>query len=235
MRKYLILFLISLLVFTGCQTTGRDSSYIDVTGMSVVYMKADEARFTVSAEYVAETTDEARVKTDEIINSAVGILKDKYGVEDEDIETGYLSLSPYYTWNDNVRVLSGQRGMQSINVSISDISMVGNIVEDLSKINGISVGSISLDKADKSAETEEARRLAVDNALDKARTYAEAAGRQIGEVVYISDRLDTGYYNSSNKMMAYASESYPDSMGGTSFYAYDLSVSDTVYLKVEMK
>lgn len=236
MRKLLPVLLLAITLLFGCASTEevKTQSFIEVTGSSVVYMVADEASFTVSAEFTAETTDEARAKTDDIINSAVAILKESYGVEDKDIATGYLSLSPYYEWKGDSRVLAGQRGYQSITVTISDISKVGKIVEDLSRINGISVSSIRLDKADKSSEMEEARTRAVQAAIEKARVYAEAAGMEIGDVLFITDS-NTSSYNYANDMMyaEYAAEA-PKSAGGTSYYAADLTLKETVKIKVEM-
>ena len=234
MRKLLPVLLVAIALLFGCASTEevKTSSFIEVTGSSVVYMVADEASFTVSAEFTAPTTDEARAKTDEIINSAVAILKEGYGVEDKDIATGYLSLSPYYEWKGDSRVLAGQRGYQSITVTISDISMVGKIVEDLSRINGISVSSIRLDKADKSSELEEARTRAVQAAIEKARVYAEAAGREIGDVYFITDS-NTSNYNYANDVM-FAEAAAPKSSGGTSYYASDLTLKETVRIKVEM-
>lgn len=234
MKRTIWLVIAVTVLLAGCASAKMPQAYIDVAGRSVVYMKADIATFQISAECIADTTDEARKGTDAIIGEAISVLKEKYSVSDENIETGYLSLSPYYVWIENERVLKGQRGAQSVNVTVSDISAVGNIVEDLSKINGISVSSISLDKKDKSAETEKARELAVRNALEKAETYAAAAGAKVGRVQVISDSGSDDVYTGSNRMYAMAAEATMDSASGTSFYAYNLSVSDTVYLTVEL-
>ena len=234
MRKLLPLFLIAITLLFGCASTETEErSFIEVSGSSVVYMTADEASFSISAEFTAETTDEARAKTDEIINSAIAILKDNYGVQDKDIASGYLSLSPYYEWKDNNRVLAGPRGYQSVTVTISDISKVGEIVEALSHVNGISVGSISLDKADNSSEMEEARTMAVKAAIEKAKVYAEAAGMEVGRVLLITDSNTTNY-NYANDMMYAAEAAAPKASGGTSYYASELTLKETVRIKVEM-
>ena len=86
MRKLLIL-LLSVVFLASCSTMDAESATISVSGSSTVYMHPDNASFTVSAEAVRETTDEAREATDAIITEAVSVLKDRYGISDEDIRT----------------------------------------------------------------------------------------------------------------------------------------------------
>ena len=234
MRKGLIIVLSLALLLSSCATsTGGDSSTISVSGTSTVYMEADSASFTVSAEAVKETTEEARNTIDGIITEAVNILKEKYGVKTEDIKTNYLSLSPEYAYVDNQRVLTGQRGYQSIDVSLDDITIIGSIVEDLSKINGISISSITLDKADKSAQIAEARRLAVEDAMEKASTYAAAVGKTVTDVVSISDGSSPMPKVNSLRLEAAAFAPVADDASySTTLYSYDLSCSDSVNLVV---
>ena len=238
MKKALVAALsLSLILLASCSTLDNESaSVISVSGTSTVYMSPDTASFTVSAEAVKDTTDEARNAVDGIITEAVKVLKDEYGVSDEDIRTNYLSLSPEYTYIDNQRVLTGQRGYQSIDISLSDIDTIGSIVEDLSKINGISISSITLDKSDKSEEIAEARTLAVKNAIEKASTYASAMGKELGDVVSISDSSTPSYYASPLRLEAASFASSADNASyKTTFYSYDLSISDTISMVVEIK
>lgn len=238
MKKILIAFLsLSLILLASCSTVEKsDASIISISGTSTVYMSPDMASFTVSAEAVKDTTDEARNAIDGIITEAVDVLEEKYAVSAEDIRTNYLSLNPEYAYVDNQRVLTGQRGYQSIDVTLGDIDIIGAIVEDLSKINGISISSITLDKEDKTEEISQARSLAVRNALEKAATYAEALGRELGAVVSISDGSTPSYYASPLRLEA---ASFAPSADGanykTTFYSYDLSVSDSISMVVEMK
>lgn len=234
MRKLLIL-LLSIVFLASCSTMDAESATISVSGSSTVYMHPDNASFAVSAEAVRETTDEAREATDAIITEAVSVLKDRYGISDEDIRTNYLSLSPEYRYVDNQRVLTGQRGYQSIDVSLSDISVIGPIVEDLAKINGISISSITLDKSDKSAEIAEARRLALTDAIGKAATYASAIGRELGTVISISDNSSPSYSNGVLRLEAASFAASSDAAYKTTFYSYDLSCSDSVSIIVELR
>lgn len=234
MRKMVFpVVLAALLALVSCRSVS-EKPRIEVSGHAVVSMEADTASFTISAECVGQTTDEARQGMDGMISSAVGILKDGYGLDDGDLETGMLSISPEYTWVDNQRVLAGQRCYQSVNVTFDDISRLGDVVEDLSGINGISLSSISLGRKNTDAEQSLARKLAVEDAMEKASDYASSIGRKVGDVVHIGDGSQTGAYPASYRndtlVKMEASAAY-----STNFYAYDIEISDTVYLVVELE
>lgn len=237
MKKVLIAALaLSLILLASCSTTSSDNpATISVSGFSTVYMNPDMASFTVSAEALRDTTDEARNAIDGIITEAVKIMKDKYGVSDEEIRTNYLTLSPEYTYVDNQRVLAGQRGSQSIDITIADIDLIGPIVEDLAKINGISISSITLDKKDKSEEIAQSRRLSIQDAMSKASTYAEAIGASIKDIVSIYENSASPRYVSPLRMEAAALTANADASYKTSFYDYELSCSDSISLIVSIE
>ena len=234
MKKIVLLILASLFILSSCQSLS-EKPRIEVSGSSVVAMSADIASFTISAECVGETTEEARIGMDGIIGEAVSVLKEGYGIVDEDLETGALSLSPEYSWIDNKRVLSGQRAYQSVNVTVEDISVIGAVVGDLSKINGISVSSINLKKKNTEAEERLARKLAIDDAMQKAYDYAASVGRKVGDVIYIGDGSSSGPYPANYRSdMAVKMEASAASYS-TSYYARDLEISDSVHVVVELK
>ncbi len=234
MKKIITLVLASLLILSSCQSLS-EKPRVEVSGSSVVTMSADMASFIISAECVGETTEEARIGMDGIIGEAVSVLKEGYGIGDDDLETGVLSLSPEYSWIDNNRVLTGQRAYQSVNVTVDDISIIGAAVEDLSKINGISVSSINLKKKNTDAEERLARKLAIDDAMQKAYDYATSVGRKVGEVIYIGDGSSSGGYPANYKSdMAVRMEASASSYS-TNYYAQKLEISDSVHVVVELE
>ena len=51
--------------------------------------------FTVSAEAIKNTSEEAHASVAAMINQAIESLKDRQDVADDDLETGWISISPY--------------------------------------------------------------------------------------------------------------------------------------------
>ena len=156
-------------------------------------------------------------------------LKNGLGVTDKDLETGWISISPYYEWVDGQRTLVGQKASQSVKVKTSKVDRAGEVYEILAKIDGISVSSVSMDKEDKSEARFEARRKAVEMAKAKAMDYAEALGVQVVGVMSVTDNGSQGYapYYSNAVMFKTAAADY-DAGSGTELYAGDVVITESV-------
>ena len=227
MRKlFIILFAILL---ASCASTDNIPT-VSVTGSASVSMLPDMLSFTVTASRTAETTEEARSTVSMMINSAVEILQNEYAVDDDDIVTAYVSVSPEYSWKDGESILLGQRAVLSVDVTLHDIDAAGKAFQSLSSIDGIGISSITADKENKSLETMKARSLAVQDAHDKAVVYANAAGYVLGDLVSLSDDTVSAVPY-ANRMYAMEAASASDAM---SYYVGDISISDSVTAVYEL-
>ena len=149
---------------------------ITVSGSAEVSAVPDMASFTLTASFTEQTTKEAMDRTSAMINEAIAILESEYGLADDDITTSYIGVSPEYTYKDGERVHTGQSASQSLEITIRNMDSIGPIYGRLSELDGITLSSISLSST-KMAEALKAARIgAVNDARDKAETYAEAAG-----------------------------------------------------------
>lgn len=213
----------------GAGSVLRDPATISVSGSSSIHVSADTATFTVSAEAVEPTSEEARMAVARMMNEAVANLRNGLGVTDEDLETGWISINPYYEWVDGQRTLRGQKASQSVTVKTGRVDRAGEVYEILAKTDGISVSSISLDKEDKTEARAEARRKAVESARAKAQNYADALGIEIVGVMSVTDSTSQGSspYYSNAVMFKTASADYAEG-SGTELYAGDVVVTESV-------
>ena len=230
--------LIALLLLAGCATTQEsEKSTITVTATSTVAVKADTASFTITSEAVESTTEEARGESSRMIDEAVKIIKDEFGITDDEITTDYMNISPYYQWLDSGRTLMGQKATQTLTIKLRNgIDKAGKVYDRLSVLDGISISSISYSKSDTSAEEAYARECAMKNALQKAGDYAKGASLTVGKVLSIAEGSD-GYsysYSNSKVMMMETAAAAEDSYTATTYYAGDLSVSATVTAVFEL-
>ena len=237
MKKSLILMLSLLLILTGCGTTVKmgKAGTISVSGYAEVSLEPDYAWFTVSSSVTSPTTEEARTECTVMLETALDILRDDFGVADEDIRTDRMSFWPEYRWEKDVRVITGQHAEQQVRVEVRDISLISDIYDRLSEVNGISLSGINLDRKDKSSGYDEARRLAVENALGKAATYAEAAGLEITDIVSIGNGAIQQFTGSRNGI--FAADAAPEAAmakgSSSSFYWQEIKVSDQVQVTVQ--
>lgn len=230
-RTFLIAAALVLLVIPlGAKDAGEYTPSISVSGYAEVKLKPDIASFSVTASFTEKTTEEARVRTSALINEAVSILNNEFGIDNSDIETSYISASPEYQWIDDEKVLIGQKVSQSIDVSTRNIDNIGEIYTRLMSLDGITLSDVALDKEDKSQGYREARQNAVRDAYEKASAFAEAAGVSVGMVLSISDNSSSyapPIYRTANLML---SASGPEAIISTptEFYSQDITVSASV-------
>ena len=230
----------ALVMLTSCATTEKEEvkPYITVTASSTVAVIADTASFSITAEALESTTEEARNASSDMIANAVEILKDEYGITDDEITTDYMNISPYYQWLDSGRTLMGQKATQTLTITLRNgIEKAGKVYDRLSVLDGISISSISYSKADTSAEESYARVLATKNALEKAEDYAEGASMTVGKVLSLSEGSNGNYnysYSKNAVMLTEAAAATEDSYTSTTYYAGDLSVSATVTAVFEL-
>ncbi|HZV25715.1 MAG TPA: SIMPL domain-containing protein [Acidothermaceae bacterium] len=115
------------------------------------------------------------------------------GVAAADLQTSGLSVQPNYTYANNTQRLTGYQVSENLSVVLRDLSKAGSIISDAAQVGGdalqISGASLDIDKDD--ALIASARQAAFADALAKAKTYADAAGRTLGAVTSISESTDS--------------------------------------------
>lgn len=171
-------------------STGKNVSKIAVSGSSSIELKADMAKYTVQVSELADTTREALEKTNTKIAQILGILK-KNGIEDDCIKTGDYSISTQYSWTDGKQNRIGERVMQSLQITVKDLSVLAPLIDSLSAVSGISVYSLTFDVSDKTEALQKARELAYADAKEKAEIYCKSSGTKIVKPILINESYST--------------------------------------------
>lgn len=232
MKNIFKVFIVLLSVFalSSCANLDVEDSgaTISVRGDASVSVEPDEASFTISATNTADTTEEARNLSASIIAEAEEMLLKQFSIKEEDISSSYISAYPYYVWDSDKgeNVLAGQKVTIEIEVKLSELEKIGEIYTSLMDIDSISLSDITLDKKDKSAAEEEARRLAVEDAIKKAEDYLVPLGYEIKAVGSISDSGATAYYRTNGLLKAEAA-----SLSDSAYINYrlgDIEISSSV-------
>lgn len=225
LKRIMIVVLVCILAALPAMADG-----ISVTGQAEVSVKPDVAYVTITSSYTEDSMSAARDKVALEISQVVGDLESLYGISVDDISTSYISSNTETRWDSDAQtyITIGYRAEQALNVTVRDISILGDVYDNFMGRDGISMSSPTLDKEDKTEIYKQARTLAVQDARTKADTYAEAAGVRVKSVVSISDT--SGHqpvYARSNVLMAAA---VADEAGGvsTEYYAGDITVRSSV-------
>ncbi len=203
-----------LLLAVACDTGDDDSTEaealaqlasggqgIQVTGSGTVAIVPDVAVLTLGVETMADSVAEARGEAAAALTAIVDALRAR-GIEERDIQTSYLNISPEYSYQEIVRegarfserVLLGYRVNNNLVVKVRDLDAVGEIVDEAAEAGG---DATRVDHLRFSAEdTSEARRLAreraVMDAMERADQLASHAGEARGQLLNISESFDSG-------------------------------------------
>lgn len=236
-NKITLLFSLILIsvILTSCLNSkqlNESDKYISVSASGEVTLSPDIATFNVQVDETQKTTSLALNEANKKMSQVLKILY-KYEIADKDISTNSINLNPQYNWEDGKQILIGQNARQSISVKLKDLSQLGKIIDEISEISNINLYSINFDKEDKTIAYEEARALAVKNAIAKAKTLSSAANMELGKPISISEGSTPSYVydrvNSSKMMMAEASSYQTQTPTG------ELTISTSVNIIFEMK
>lgn len=208
-----IVLTLAAFTFTSCSTT-RAQAQVSVSGSGTVYLDPDMVSFCINVSETAETTSEAQFMTNTKISMVLSTLR-SYGIADADISTTGLSFCSDSSWIDGKYVKTGERVSQTVNVKMRTLDDFPKLADDLGQISGISLYSVSFDCSTKTDAYAVARKMAYEDALNKARAYANEASMSITGPVSINE----GYSSSGAVMYASAK---------TTGVAMTAAVEDTV-------
>ena len=175
---------------------GGGQQGIQVNGTGTVTMAPDVALLALGVETMADTVAEARGEAASAMTAIMGALQAR-GIEDSDIQTSFLNISPEYTYQEmlregvriNERVLVGYRVNNNVVVKLRDLNAVGEIVDEVAEAGGDAtrVESIRFSAEDTTEARRLARERAVMDATEKADQLATHTGVTRGSLVSVSE------------------------------------------------
>jgi len=175
-----------------------------VTGQGNVDVAPDMAVLTLTVTREAETARAALDANSAAMNDVLAAMKAE-GIETRDLQTTGFSIQPRYSYpspkSSAERAppsIVGYTVYNSLTVRIRDIGAVGAILDTSVTLGVNEGGNIMLTNEDPSAAITQARINAMQDAMAKAKTLAEAAGVKPGKLLEISEQS----YNPRPMLMA---------------------------------
>lgn len=206
---------------------------IMVMGEGEQTVAPDMAILSLSVMREAKTAREALSANNDAMAAVIAAMKTA-GIEDRDLQTAGIRISPRYNHTDKPdgvqeAELVAYQVTNTLSVRIRDLDKAGEILDKSVSLGVNQGGGISFTNDDPSAAIDEARKLAVKDAVAKARTLAEAAGVKVGRVLEISDQSFTPRpMMMEAKTFARAADSVPIQPGEN---AYRVQVNVTFEIK----
>ena len=165
---------------------GRDPRTITVTATGLVRGTPDVLELTVGVETHARSAVEALTRNSTLARKVIEVVLNA-GVDKEDVQTSYLSVSPVY--DEDGESLEGYSVSNVVTASLHDLAKAGELIDAATKVAGdeIVVEGISFSFDDNTELVAKARADAVKRARVQADQLARAAGVQLGDLLSINE------------------------------------------------
>jgi len=172
----------------AAQSSGDQDSVrsINVNGVGRVKAEPDVADIglgvTKQGEDAKSASAEAATTMDAVIKALLAA-----GIAEQDIQTTSISLNPVYNWDNNPPTIEGWEAANMVNVTVRDITTVGDVVDAATAAGATNVNGITFRVDDPTAAEAEARSAAVADARAKADQLAADSGVTIVRVMTVTE------------------------------------------------
>lgn len=230
-RYYLPLALaaaIALPAFSA-HAQNQPSPRIIVTGEGEKAVAPDLALLSLSVMREAKTAREALNANNDAMAAVIAAMK-AAGIEERDLQTSGIQISPRYNYTNKPdggqeAELVAYQVTNTLSVRVRDLAKAGDILDKSVSLGVNQGGGITFTNNDPSAALTEARRLAVKNAIDKAKVLSDAAGVELGRILEISDQTYLPRPMPMAKSVAYDSGAAVPVQAGENSYNVQVNVT----------
>ena len=162
---------------------------LTVTGIGIVGADPDVVEINLGVEVIAKTVESANKKASLSMSHLQKVIG-QYNIEDNDLKTSHFNVSPQYNYrNESGPEIIGFRVTNTITVKFRDMEEIGSFIDDAVSIGGnnIRINNIHFKVENSDNYLDLARKLAIENARNKAELFADAAKVELGSVIRISE------------------------------------------------
>ena len=179
---------------------------VSVAGVGEVKVEPNEVLLNVGIDIRNKSLDAARQESDNKVKELLNYLK-KAGIEAKDIQVTNLSVYPQYVGEYGQTTPEFYMTQRSVSVLIRKVSRFDEILTGIYKTGANRVEGIEYRTSDLQKHREQARKLAMQSAKEKATALTKELGAKPGRVYSItessSENTPRPYYRAqmANKMM----------------------------------
>ncbi len=214
---------------------------ITVTGQAEVRVPPDQVLFTLAVENVDKDMLVANKRTDDSVKQILAIAR-KNDVKPEDVQTSQISVQPKYNTDDLdsearrtvKRVLIGYEVSKTVALRLRDISRFDVLLADVLKAGITRLSNLEFRDSQLRKHRDEARRMAIRAAQEKATLLAHEIGQSIGPAYSITETSGSDY-GRSNAMQNISSSYVPDSGSESSIAPGSISVTAQVTVRFRLQ
>jgi uncharacterized protein YggE len=166
---------------------------VSVTGEGRSSLAPDTAILALSVIKQAKTAQEALADNNKAMEAVVAALKTA-GMADRDLQTSGFNIQPQFNFqNDNQPQpphVVGYQATNTLTVRVRDLSKLGALIDQTVSLGVNQGGDVQFINDKPEPALDEARKLAVADAMARAGTLSKAAGAKLGRIVQISESAE---------------------------------------------
>jgi uncharacterized protein YggE len=199
---------------------------IAVEGTGEVSAAPDTAFITSGVTTQGATAREALDANSEAMAALIEALT-AAGIAERDIQTAGFSVNPNYVYSDARDEqgyslpprIDGYQVSNTVNVRVRDLDSLGQVLDESVTVGANTISGISFSVDDPSELYNQARRIAFEDAREKAELYADVAGETVGDLESISERqsVDSPQPMMMRQMAAESASDVPVQAGELTF------------------
>jgi uncharacterized protein YggE len=177
----------------GC---GGSNPKLTVQGTGQAFGTPDVLHAVFGFSTTAGTTSDALSQNNAKVTQAVTALGAN-GVATRDVQTTGLSLQAQYAYPHGVPTLTGYSATNTITATLRNTATAGAAIDAVVSASGdaVQIDSLTFSFGNPTADEDQARADAVDQAVSHAHAMATASGRTLGPVCSLTDNTQpTGPY-----------------------------------------
>ncbi len=166
---------------------------LSISAKGSVNVEPDIAFITSGVTTEADTAAKAMSDNSSAMNGVFNALE-RAGVAERDMQTSNFSLQPKYDYSNrgsNPPKITGYTASNQLTIKVRDLDNLGETMDALVEAGGNTFSNLRFSLDDDRAAKNEARALAMRDAIARAELYAGASGYEVARIVTISEQ--TGF------------------------------------------
>lgn len=168
---------------------------LSVSATGEVSRAPDIAAITAGVQTEADTASAAMTQNAAAMDGVYKALTSA-GVAERDMQTSNLSLQPRYDYTNNNGTppkVTGYTASNQLTVTVRDLDNLGTTMDAIVAQGGNTISGLQFSLDDPSEARDEARREAINMAVERANLYADATGYRVARIVTITENSGGGY------------------------------------------
>jgi len=239
MKLLIALLMLSAFPAVALAQSNIEPPLVTVTGQAEVRVPPDEVVFTLAVENVDKDMVVASKRTDDSVRQILAIAR-KNNVKAEDVQTSHISVQPKYNTDDLPyesrdkvkRVLVGYEVSKTVAIRLREIARFDDLLADVLKAGITRLSNLEFRDSQIRKHRDEARRMAIRAAQEKAKLLAGEIGQSIGPAYSITEESGVDYARTMNQNVSTTTGASSDSDSATAPGTLSVTAQVTVRFRL---